>query len=119
MKKLFIIVAAMALVSFATFTIAAEWNFYGSARMQTWRENADKEYIDKDYDDDDKEIHNSATNPSSVYGFGHQGYLASVVEVLQGNGNPQTDGREGRKSLEIILGIYESAKTGKRVSLPL
>lgn len=53
MKKLFIIVAALALVSFATFTIAAEWNFYGSARMMTWRESKDKEYINSKYDDDD------------------------------------------------------------------
>lgn len=53
MKKLFIIVAAMALVSFATFTIAAEWNFYGSARMMTWRQSSDKEYNGTAYDDDD------------------------------------------------------------------
>ena len=30
-----------------------------------------------------------------------------------------TDGRAGRKSLELILGIYESAKTGREVPLPL
>jgi UDP-N-acetyl-2-amino-2-deoxyglucuronate dehydrogenase len=73
----------------------------------------------KDYDDDDKTIHECTTNPSSVYGFGHLGYLRNVVEVLQGNGKAQTDGREGRKSLEIITAMYESAKTGKRVPLPL
>lgn len=73
----------------------------------------------RDYDDDDKIIQECATNPSSVYGFGHQGYLRGVVDVLSGNGNPQTDGREGRKSLEIILAMYESAKSGKRVPLPL
>jgi len=53
MKKLFIIVAAMALVSFATFTIAAEWNFYGQARFKTWREGYDKEFIGSAYDDDE------------------------------------------------------------------
>jgi UDP-N-acetyl-2-amino-2-deoxyglucuronate dehydrogenase len=73
----------------------------------------------KDYDDDDKMIHQYTTNPSSVYGFGHLGFLQGVVDVLQGKGEPQTDGREGRKSLEIILAMYESAKSGKRVPLPL
>jgi UDP-N-acetyl-2-amino-2-deoxyglucuronate dehydrogenase len=73
----------------------------------------------KDYDDDDKLIQQCDTNPTSVYGFGHEGYLRNVVEVLQGKGKPQTDGREGRKSLEIILAMYESAKNGKRVPLPL
>jgi hypothetical protein len=30
---------------------------------------------------------------------------------------PDTNGVEGRKSLEIILAIYESARTGKAVAL--
>ena len=73
----------------------------------------------KDYDDDDKLIQQCDTNPTSVYGFGHQGYLKNVIDVLHGIGEPETDGREGRKSLEIILAMYESAKNGKRVPLPL
>jgi UDP-N-acetyl-2-amino-2-deoxyglucuronate dehydrogenase len=73
----------------------------------------------KDYDDDDKLVSQCQTNPSSVYGFGHLGYLRNVVEVLQGVAEPKTDGRSGRKSLEIILAMYESAKNGKKVALPL
>ncbi|MDP8322813.1 MAG: Gfo/Idh/MocA family oxidoreductase [Candidatus Stygibacter australis] len=73
----------------------------------------------KDYEDDDKLIQQCDTNPTSVYGFGHQGYLKNVIDVLHGIGEPETDGREGRKSLEIILAMYESAKNGKRVPLPL
>jgi len=73
----------------------------------------------RDYDDDDKLIQQCDTNPTSVYGFGHAGYLKNVIDVLHGIGEPETDGREGRKSLEIILAMYESAKNGKRVPLPL
>lgn len=73
----------------------------------------------KEYDDDDKEIENANTNPASVYGFGHLGYLQNVVDVLHGIATPNTDGRSGRKSLELILAMYESAKTGQKVSLPL
>jgi hypothetical protein len=29
------------------------------------------------------------------------------------------DGREGRRSVELILAIYQSAETGKTVRLPL
>ena len=72
-----------------------------------------------DYDDDDKLVEQSATNPTSVYGFGHEGYYRNVVSVLRGSARPDTDGRAGRKSLELILGIYESAKTGRDVPLPL
>jgi UDP-N-acetyl-2-amino-2-deoxyglucuronate dehydrogenase len=71
------------------------------------------------YDDDDKLIDAAATNPPNVYGFGHAGYYRNVLAVLRGEAAPDTDGRSGRKSLELILGIYESAKTGREVPLPL
>jgi len=74
-----------------------------------------------DYDDDDKavEVLMSAANPTSVYGSGHFGYYENVLAVFRGQAQPDTDGRAGRKSLELILGIYESAKTGRDVPLPL
>jgi UDP-N-acetyl-2-amino-2-deoxyglucuronate dehydrogenase len=78
-------------------------------RVETW--------LFEDYDDDDKLVEAAATAPPSVYGFGHEGYYRNVVRVLQGDGVPDTNGVEGRKSLEIILAIYESARTGKAVAL--
>lgn len=72
-----------------------------------------------EYDDDDKLVETASTNPPSVYGFGHAGYYRNVEKVLRGEAAPDTDGRAGRKSLELILGIYESAKTGRDVPLPL
>jgi UDP-N-acetyl-2-amino-2-deoxyglucuronate dehydrogenase len=72
-----------------------------------------------DYDDDDKLVEATATNPPNVYGYGHEGYYRNVLAVLRGQATPETDGRAGRKSLELILGIYESAKTGQMVPLPL
>jgi UDP-N-acetyl-2-amino-2-deoxyglucuronate dehydrogenase len=75
------------------------------------------EFADKD--PDDAQVATSATNPPSVYGFGHEGYYRNVLAVLAGTAKPETDGRAGRKSLELILGIYESAKTGREIPLPL
>jgi UDP-N-acetyl-2-amino-2-deoxyglucuronate dehydrogenase len=72
-----------------------------------------------DADEDDALIESVATKPASVYGFGHAGYYRNVLAVLRGEAKPGTDGRAGRKSLELILGIYESAKTGRDVPLPL
>jgi UDP-N-acetyl-2-amino-2-deoxyglucuronate dehydrogenase len=72
-----------------------------------------------DYDDDDKLIETANTSPPNVYGFGHQGYYRNVVAVLRGQARPETDGRAGRKSLELILGMYESAKSGREVPIPL
>ena len=72
-----------------------------------------------EYDDDDKLVDAVNTNPPNVYGFGHEVYYRNVLDVLRGDAQPDTDGRAGRKSLELILGIYESARTDRAVSLPL
>jgi UDP-N-acetyl-2-amino-2-deoxyglucuronate dehydrogenase len=72
-----------------------------------------------DYDDDDKVIEAASYTPPNVYGHGHEAYYRNVLSVLRGDAQPDTDGRAGRKSLELILGIYESAKTGREVPLPL
>jgi UDP-N-acetyl-2-amino-2-deoxyglucuronate dehydrogenase len=80
-------------------------------RVDTW--------LFADYDDDDKLVEASNTNPPNVYGFGHEGYYRNVLAVLRGEAKPETDGRAGRKSLELILGMYESAKTGVEVPIPL
>jgi len=72
-----------------------------------------------DYDDDDKLIESATYTPPNVYGNGHEGYYRNVMAVLRGEATADTDGRAGRKSLELILGIYESAKTGHEVPLPL
>jgi UDP-N-acetyl-2-amino-2-deoxyglucuronate dehydrogenase len=72
-----------------------------------------------EYNDDDKVVETGAinTNPPTVYGFGHEGYYRNVVAVLRGKATADTDGREGQKSLALILGIYESARTGKDVKV--
>ncbi len=72
-----------------------------------------------EYDDDDKLIDSVNTNPPNVYGFGHLGYYRNVLGVLRGEATADTDGRAGRKSLELILAIYESARTGETVPIPL
>ena len=91
----------------------------GAAKIGGTAVNKVEHWAFADYDDDDKLIEAAATNPPSVYGFGHEGYYRNVLSVLRGQAQPETDGRAGRKSLELILGIYKSAKTGRDVPLPL
>ena len=75
------------------------------------------------YDDDDKEVAQAnyalPPGPGAVYGFGHSGYLHNVLDVLDGREDSLTDGRGDRKSLELILAIYQSARDHTTVSLPL
>src|SRR6266478_2606270 len=91
----------------------------GSAKIGGTAVNKIEHWEFAEYDDDDRQVEAANTNPPNVYGLGHQGYYRNVLAVLRGEAKPDTDGRAGRKSLELILGIYESAKTGKEVPLPL
>jgi UDP-N-acetyl-2-amino-2-deoxyglucuronate dehydrogenase len=91
----------------------------GTVKIGGTAVNKVEHWLFADYDDDDKLVEQANTNPTSVYGFGHVPYYRNVVAVLRGEARPDTDGRAGRKSLELILGIYESAKTGREIPLPL
>lgn len=68
------------------------------------------------YDDD---IQSANYETTSVYGFGHPLYYKNVIDVLRDGAEPETDGREGLKSLEILVAAYLAARDGKSVSLPL
>jgi UDP-N-acetyl-2-amino-2-deoxyglucuronate dehydrogenase len=91
----------------------------GSVKIGGTAVNRIEHWAFASYDDDDKLIDAVNTSPPTVYGFGHEAYYRNVLAVLRGEAKPDTDGRAGRKSLELILGIYESAKTGREVPLPL
>lgn len=91
----------------------------GSVKIGGTAVNRVEHWSFADYDDDDKLVDAASTNPPNVYGFGHEGYYRNVLAVLRGEAQPQTDGRAGRKSLELILGIYESARIGCEVPIPL
>lgn len=52
-----------------------------------------------------------------MYGFGHPLYYDNVITTLRGEA--ETDGREGLKTLELLIAMYLSARDGKRIALPL
>lgn len=68
---------------------------------------------------EDEKIKAANYETTSVYGFGHPLYYKNVIDVLRGQAEAETDGREGLKSLELLIATYLSARDGKRVSLPL
>ena len=72
-----------------------------------------------EYDDDDGFIEKCNYNPPNVYGYGHIPYYKNVFACLRGEQAPETDGKSGRKSLELILAIYKSAAEKKAIKLPL
>ncbi|MEK6805934.1 MAG: Gfo/Idh/MocA family oxidoreductase [Pseudomonadota bacterium] len=69
--------------------------------------------------DDDTNIHSASYETTSVYGFGHPLYYDNIISTLQGEAEAETDGREGLRSLELLIAAYLSARDGRRVALPL
>ncbi len=70
-------------------------------------------------DPDDERVREASYATTSVYGFGHTSYYENVIRTLRGEATPLTDGREGLRSLELLIGIYLAARDGRTVSLPL
>ena len=71
---------------------------------------------ERDYD---VQVKDASYQTTSVYGFGHPLYYKNVVDVLRGRAEPHVDGREGLKTLEVLIAAYLSARDGRTVSLPL
>jgi UDP-N-acetyl-2-amino-2-deoxyglucuronate dehydrogenase len=70
----------------------------------------------RDYDAQTQQANYETT---SVYGFGHPLYYQNVVDVLRGRAEPETDGRSGLKSVELLVAAYRAARDGSTVALPL
>ena len=68
---------------------------------------------------EDAVIANASYKTNSVYGFGHALYYNNVIKTLRGEAEAETDGREGLKTLELLIAMYLSSRDGKRVTLPL
>ena len=91
----------------------------GSARIGGVAVNEIQHWQFKEPKDYDQKIQSANYETLSVYGFGHADYYKNVIDVLKGKDEPVTDGREGLKSLELLIAAYLSARDGRTISLPL
>ncbi len=60
-----------------------------------------------------------ASDPRGITHLGHRDQLTDFLQAIDRGKSPSVDGREGRKSVEIIRAVYQSARTGQVVKLPL
>jgi UDP-N-acetyl-2-amino-2-deoxyglucuronate dehydrogenase len=91
----------------------------GSVRVGGVAVNEIKHWEFETPDPMDVQIADASYQTTSVYGFGHPLYYRNVIDTLRGEAHPEIDGREGLKSLELLIAMYMSARDGKRISLPL
>jgi predicted dehydrogenase len=79
-------------------------------KMETWN-------FTEPLPEDATVLRDFSVNPPDVYGFGHKSYYQHVVNCIENGDRPLVDGLEGRRSLELIMAVYESIETGKEVFL--
>ncbi|MBM3216817.1 Gfo/Idh/MocA family oxidoreductase [Candidatus Poribacteria bacterium] len=60
-----------------------------------------------------------ASDPAAIGFEAHRKQFAEFLDVLDSGAPLTVDGREARKAVEIILGVYRAAETSSVVSLPL
>jgi UDP-N-acetyl-2-amino-2-deoxyglucuronate dehydrogenase len=60
-----------------------------------------------------------ASDPRGITHIGHRDQLVDFLDAIDTGREPLVDGREGRKSVEIIRAIYRSASERTIVTLPL
>jgi predicted dehydrogenase len=70
-------------------------------------------------DDSETVISEFREDPPNVYGFGHIPLYADVIEAIQYDREPYVSGEAGKRALELVLAIYQSAANGCAVKLPL
>jgi UDP-N-acetyl-2-amino-2-deoxyglucuronate dehydrogenase len=91
----------------------------GTVRIGGVAVNEIQEWQFADARPEDAHVKAASYATTSVYGFGHPLYYKNVADVMRGQAEPETDGRSGLKSLELLVAMYRSAKDGNKVSLPL
>ena len=67
--------------------------------------------------EEDEHIWNIFSKVSNEVAWNHTEFFKDVIRSIRSNKKGLIDGLEGRKSVELINAIYESAETGKEVVL--
>lgn len=82
--------------------------------------NIIEEWLFADKLDDPEEVKLTYhENPPTVYGFGHTPLYKDVIDSIEKHTEPYVTAEDGRRALELVLGIYKSAAEGKSVKFPL
>lgn len=67
----------------------------------------------------DDEVRGMQEATSNVYGNGHTLVYADMIDAILNDRLPYIDAEAGRRALEMILAMYQSAAIGNPVKLPL
>jgi UDP-N-acetyl-2-amino-2-deoxyglucuronate dehydrogenase len=66
---------------------------------------------------DDEQITDGSANPAAISNEGHRRQIEDMLRAVLEDRPPMIDGREGRKSLELVEALYRSANEKRAVNL--
>jgi len=67
---------------------------------------------------DQADMPSAARDPVAIDIASHAAQIADMMQAIREDRPPLVDGEAGRRPVEIILGVYESARTHQEVTLP-
>lgn len=59
----------------------------------------------------------SSSDPRSIGIEGHVAQVQDMIDAVREGRDPMVTGEQARAAVDLILAIYESARTGKQVQL--
>ena len=74
----------------------------------------DKEEVLKGLED---KVGDASSDPTAISADGHQMQIADLIAAVREDREPMISGREARNAVELILAVYQSAKSGQPVKL--
>ena len=89
-----------------------------NGRITTWK-FAEERGGDETVVGAEKFAEGAVSDPRAMDIEGHRCNIAAVLETVNSGAASPLPGEEARKAVEIILAIYQSAKEGREVALPL
>ncbi|MBZ0302645.1 MAG: Gfo/Idh/MocA family oxidoreductase [Anaerolineae bacterium] len=73
--------------------------------------------LDGELEHESEILNENRPDPLSVYGTSHPHVFADMAAAIREKRDPFITGEEGRRALQVVLGVYESARTGQPVLL--
>lgn len=64
-----------------------------------------------------EQLTDGSANPAAISNEGHRRQIEDMMRAVIENRPPMIDGREGRKSLELVVALYEAANSGRPMLL--
>lgn len=82
-------------------------------RVKDWKMRSGDEY----QSDDGPTSFIGGTSSHDIWHHSHRRQIKNMIDAIFNDHEPLVNGQEGRRSLQTVLGVYESARTGRPVRL--